>query len=244
MKITYFLILLLLIPLSLFGEQKAYQVIKNALKTHNNNREITYQMTIQDSGDKKVRMFLLKKKQNEKISNTFIRFFKPASMRGTGFLIKNENDKEHQWIYLSAFKIIRKLSNSEKNNSFMGSDFTNSDVSGVKLEEYSYKILKETDKRHIIEALPKKATNYYEKLIVTINKEKMVISGIIFYRDNKPFKILKNSNWLQKNQEWIPQKSLMRNLTKKTETNLIMLSVDTNVALSNSLFEPDALAKF
>ena len=144
MKInTYFFVILIIVSFNLLGQDdKAYSIVDKALEAKNKTRKITYQMKIKDGDSEKKRLFSLKNKKKEIFDYTFIRFFKPASIRGTSFLIKKEDKTEHQWIYLSAFKIIRKLASSEKNNSFMGSDFTNSDISGIKIKDFNYKILK------------------------------------------------------------------------------------------------------
>ena len=244
-KITKFIFIIFLLFLSAQAKKekvvnKAKDIVQKALKSYNPQRELTYQMTINDQDDKKVRMFTLKNKK-EPLDNTLIRFFKPAAMKRTGFLIRKKDLETHQWIYLPAFKFIRKLSSSEKNNSFMGSDFTNNDISGLILEDYTYKTIKEQKSRFIILAMPVDKENHYQKLILTIDKKMDAITGIIFYKNNKPLKILKNSDWVEKNKEWIPQKSFMKNLTKETSTLLIVLDIDTNVKLKDRIFEPDNL---
>ena len=59
----------------------------------------------------------------------FIRFIDPADVRGTAMLIvDNKNSADEIWIHLPALKKTRRIVSSEKGRSFMGSEFSNSDL--------------------------------------------------------------------------------------------------------------------
>jgi len=76
------------------------------------------------------------------VSKTLLRFLAPADVKGTGMLIYDyENKSDEIWIYMPAIRKTRRIINSEKSKSFMGSEFTNADMSKPNLNDYRYKLL-------------------------------------------------------------------------------------------------------
>ena len=66
-------------------------------------------------------------------------FLSPADVKGTAMLIFDYSDKEDDlWIYLPALRKSRKIVASEKSKSFMGSEFTNADLSAGNPDEWIY----------------------------------------------------------------------------------------------------------
>ena len=47
------------------------------------------------------------------------------------------------WIYLPALRKVRRIVSSEKGKSFMGSEFSNADMSAPKLDDYAYNYLEQ-----------------------------------------------------------------------------------------------------
>ena len=70
-----------------------------------------------------------------------ILFLAPADVKGTGILIHDyEGQEDNMWIYLPALRKSRKIVSSEKSKSFMGSEFSNSDLAVGNLEDFTYLI--------------------------------------------------------------------------------------------------------
>lgn len=98
------------------------------------------------SGNQRVRKFQSSSKdfKDEGVKKSIMHFMEPADVKGTGFLTVEyasggkDND---MWIYMPALRKVRRVVSSEKTKSFMGSEFTNSDITAPKLEEYTYKLL-------------------------------------------------------------------------------------------------------
>jgi len=68
-------------------------------------------------------------------------FLSPADVKGTGMLIVDNDKKEDDmWIYMPALRKSRKIVASEKSKSFMGSEFSNSDLSIGNLDEFTYQL--------------------------------------------------------------------------------------------------------
>ncbi len=92
-------------------------------------------------------------------------FLSPADVRNTSFLSfdwDDDNKEDDNWLYLPALRKVKRISSGNKKDSFMGSDFSYSDMNGLKLSEWDFKFLKKNVKVKgqdcwVIQALPKKA---------------------------------------------------------------------------------------
>ncbi|MCK4879853.1 MAG: outer membrane lipoprotein-sorting protein [Bacteroidales bacterium] len=75
-----------------------------------------------------------------------IKFISPAEVRGTGILIFDYPEKsDDMWIYLPALRKTRRIVSREKSKSFMGSEFSNANMTAPGLDDFSYSLLgKET----------------------------------------------------------------------------------------------------
>jgi len=85
-----------------------------------------------------------KDKGEDKLKLMF--FLTPADVRNTGFLTydyEDSNRDDDQWLYLPELKKVKRIASSDKSSSFMGSDFTYSDMTSRNVEDYTYKIMKE-----------------------------------------------------------------------------------------------------
>jgi outer membrane lipoprotein-sorting protein len=76
------------------------------------------------------------------VTKTLMRFIAPADVKGTSILMFEYALKDNDmWIYMPALRKTRRIVSSEKSKSFMGSEFTNADISSPKLDEYTFKLL-------------------------------------------------------------------------------------------------------
>jgi len=95
-------------------------------------------------------------------STRVIFFLSPADVRNTAFLTYDYDEPgrdDDQWLYLPALKKTKRIASSDKSSSFMGSDFTYADMTSRRIEDYDYRIAKETTVRGnrvwVMEAVPK-----------------------------------------------------------------------------------------
>ncbi len=93
------------------------------------------------------------------VTKTLIRFTEPADVKGTAMLIYDYDDKDDDmWIYLPALRRSRRVVSSEKSKSFMGSEFSNADMSKPNLNDFTYKSLPEQSLNNtpcwVVESIP------------------------------------------------------------------------------------------
>ena len=111
------------------GLSKMEMVIVNSRKQERHREIVIWRKKVDKAND---------------ISNTFLYFIKPADVKDTTFLVQERVDggDDDQWIYLPATRKVRMISSSEKDKSFMGTDFSYDDMSDRNIDEYNWEILK------------------------------------------------------------------------------------------------------
>ena len=71
-----------------------------------------------------------------------IKFLSPAEVKGTGILIFDYPERsDDMWIYLPALRKTRRIVSREKGKSFMGSEFSNANMTAPGLDDFTYTIL-------------------------------------------------------------------------------------------------------
>ncbi len=153
--------------------------------------EITMTL-VNKNGQKRERKILTKRKDyGDGEAKSVAYFLAPADVKGTAFLVWQHKSKDNDlFIYLPALKKIRRIASDQKHESFMGSDFSYSDMEHRNLDEADHKILKEEVVGDaacwVIESVPKPSSDsQYSKMVSWIRKADFVPEKIEFYDKNK-----------------------------------------------------------
>lgn len=141
------------------------------------------------------------------ITKTLIKFIAPADVKGTSMLIFDYEEKtDDMWIYLPALRKSRRILSSEKSKSFMGSEFSNADMSKPNTDDFDHQILgSEKYKNEDCWKLESKCKNPdiedengYSRKVAWISKSNFLCYQIEFYNfDNELFKIQKIDNYVK-----------------------------------------------
>ncbi len=88
-----------------------------------------------------------------------IKFLSPAEVKGTGILIFDYAEKsDDMWIFLPALRKTRRIVSREKGKSFMGSEFSNANMTAPGLDDFAYILVGEEILNgklcHLIESVP------------------------------------------------------------------------------------------
>jgi hypothetical protein len=192
-------------------------------------------------------------------------FTSPTVIKGLGILSwmyidpKKEAD---QWLWLPSLKRIRKVSQAQADDSFLGSDFTVEEITTRRFEDETYQFLREEKFKgftsefnkktyhkdtdcFVIEARPKKSPWYYSKRIVWIDKN---TGGDIFHEIYDPkgrlYKIIfKNYEILNvSGRDYATQTYLeVKDLRTEHKTVIEMRNIKFDQGLSEDLFTTVAL---
>lgn len=105
-----------------------------------------------------LRLFSL---EEEGVSKAVTFFLAPADVAGTAYLSYDHDAQDDEaWLYLPALKQVRRVAASDRSSSFMGSDFTYSDLNGTNIDWYDYELISDSEQVEghaawLIESTPK-----------------------------------------------------------------------------------------
>ncbi|MCG8572512.1 MAG: outer membrane lipoprotein-sorting protein [Spirochaetes bacterium] len=174
-----YLIFLLLIIGSIFllADTKADEVARRHfnLKQSNDQSSIRIMVLINRNNEKKVRKIESFSRKGKNGQDTFMRFVEPAQVLNTTFLSFGYDDgDDEQRIFLPGLGKIRKISASNKDQKFMGSDLFYYDMEDFSFNDFTYKYVKEDEYKGIpcdvIEMYPKDRNAPYSKQVCWISK--------------------------------------------------------------------------
>lgn len=97
-------------------------------------------------------------------------FVAPGDMKGTKALVRS---RAQMYIYLPAYSKVRRVASHATSGAFMGTTFSNDDISTVTYgETYSGELLSETDTEWVVQATPREGANSaYARLEITLSKQ-------------------------------------------------------------------------
>ncbi|CAA6811195.1 MAG: Outer membrane lipoprotein-sorting protein [uncultured Sulfurovum sp.] len=173
-------------------------------------------------------------------------FFKsPADVKNTAFLTYDYDDgakDDDQWLYLPALKKVKRIPSTDKSSSFMGSDFSYFDMTDRDLENYDFKILKETKVRGhdawMIESTPNNQDvideSGYEKTIAIVRKDNYMVVRAINFMTNGKKKYLDLTKIHEENGIWLVDEMTMTTKKGKSTVHKTTLSFD-NIKLNGGI---------
>jgi hypothetical protein len=127
----------------------------------------------------------------------FVVILGPQNLKGLSVLtwVYLDPGKDHDvWLWLPSLRKVRRISQSEEDDPFMGSEFTTEEISTRRWEDETYKMIGEKKFNgytakfdgktyykdadcYVIEATPKRKDWYYSKRIIWLDKQ---FAGLIF----------------------------------------------------------------
>jgi outer membrane lipoprotein-sorting protein len=204
--------------------------------------EMTLSMVLYSEGGSKRERSLQVKTAGNEGDKALIRFTAPADVEGTGFLSQEKSGgEEEMYLYLPALGSVRRIAGSQKNGSFVGTDFSYNDLSilggGNYSEDYEASIEEETEEEYLLEIVPTDEEIEYSYGRMWVQKSNWVPTKVEFYdKDEKLHKELTNEDIKQVNKYWTPHRMTMKDVQKGTKTVLHLEEVAYDVELDDRIF--------
>ncbi len=200
--------------------------------------EAEVRLTIVDKkGRERVRFFNLRSKSSAEFKRSLVKFFKPANVKGVGLASETNlaTEEKQQYVYFPSLKSVKKLSTSEQDGSFMGSDFSYSDIAGRTLDQDAHKIFQQNDKFFVIESVPNNAEDAYSKYYTTVDKATNIVRSVTFYdRSGEKLKTLANRKVIKVNGELMVSNSVMTNHQTEGSSTMDRSSIVVDVSFSDN----------
>ncbi|MBI4822082.1 MAG: outer membrane lipoprotein-sorting protein [Deltaproteobacteria bacterium] len=247
----------LMVPLSsaIAAELTAEEIAQRALDSNlfsTNDASATIDIRVEKNGKTvRERRIRTKMKREDGLVRAFVEFDSPAEVAGTRFLsIEESAGKNSQFIYLPAFKKVKRIVGSQRDKSFMGTDFSFSDLEGRDVRDSVWKRL--ADEKidgqdcYVIEGQPKDpSSEVYGKIVSWVHKEHLVpVAASMFAKDMTTLeKRLEVKKLQRKGTRVIATETWMTSAKNKSTTRLTLAAVDLDSKIPAELFRPEALER-
>ncbi|HPM11208.1 MAG TPA: outer membrane lipoprotein-sorting protein [Paludibacter sp.] len=260
MKLKHFIatLILLVVPVT-YGTvtaQDAEEISEKAMDAIKiQDMEMISTINIYDArGNVRTRQISMASRKFTECTKMIIRFLAPADVKGTTLLVHDYEDKDdNQWIYMPALRNVRRIVSTEKAKNFMGSEFTNADMSKPNLKDYEYKILgvEEYEGKSCwkIEAVCKtdkvRQENGFSKRVSLIDKNLYLCYKIEYYDlSDTMYRTQYISDYRKlEDGNYFAYKMTMENLKNGRKSEMIVDKFQLGSKLSENIFSPSMLDK-
>ncbi len=211
----------------------ADEIIDNAREVQRVNNGIQQmQMTlVGKNGSKRERRFEMRVRKDGDLVRSYVRFSYPTDVAGTQLVIVDHPDRsDEQLLYLPALKRTNRIAGKAKKGSFMGSDFSFEDLEISDASAAKHALVSEDDNVWIIDSTPGEESSY-GRIRAHVSKSDYLPRLVEFFdQHDQPKKRLEVLKTATDNGTVIPTHSVMKNLSKKTSTEMTVSEWKLNVS--------------
>jgi hypothetical protein len=235
------------------AQMSARDIVSKTDKDHRaKDEEGTVEMVLVTKDGRKQKrkmqmLFLQGKGENDKHR---LRFLSPPNVSGMTLLTHEATGRsDDQWIYLPAFKKLKKIASSKRTNRFAQTDFTYEDLRTEDLGAFKYakagKAEVEGKDCFKIVATPKKPeTSGYSKRVLYIEKARFLTFKIVYFdKKDRKQKTLTNKDFKKSSGFWRPRVSLMEDHQRSSKTAWRFTERKINKGMATSKFTPESLKR-
>jgi outer membrane lipoprotein-sorting protein len=188
---------------------------------------------IDANGDEKERELSMLQKGGEK---RMIKFLYPADQRGIAFL---DLPDDIMYLYLPAFKKVRRIAGHIKNQKFAGTDMTYDDMGTLNYaEEYDPTLIDKTEEAFVLELTPKKGIKKdYSKLKMWIRTDNFYHSKVEYYdKGGKLIKTMERRKIEKVGDYWFSKEFEIHDLRDGHKTKAILMEIEFDTGLKDNIF--------
>ncbi len=197
-------------------------------------------MVLRDSGGQEsVRRLKMWQKGDDR---RLIRFEEPADVRGIGFL----DDKGKMYVYLPAFRKVRRVAGSVKNQNFAGTDFAHTDLSSEKFSKRLDAVSVEEKGDHFVLVTKEKGSDsQYSKLVFHVRKKDFLFDRVEYFdRAGNLWKVFERKDFRPVGKYVQSYWAKMTDKKKNHSTEMIVRKLEVDTGISGRIFSKRNLKRF
>ncbi|MCX7039731.1 MAG: outer membrane lipoprotein-sorting protein [Spirochaetes bacterium] len=201
--------------------------------------ESTLVLIDRDGGRKERTLQMLQKGA----STRMVRFLAPADQKGISVLSLPDGSI---YLYLPAFKKVKRIASHVKNTEFAGTDFTYDDMEAKRYSEfYTAELVRAEADSYVIALAPRQAgASEYSKLIMWVRKDSFVPIVVEFYDAKGVLSRRMRSERVEKvGRYWVAREREMENIARGHKSTMIVTSLKFDSGLSDDMFTTRALER-
>ena len=171
-----------------------------------------------------------------------MKFLSPADVKGIALLVLAE---DKMYIYMPEFRRVRRIASSNRKDAFVGSDFSYEDLSTSGFKPfYDVTVQSEDGDSASLELRPKSGISKpYTKIEMTVNKQTMLPTLMRMYdKSGRLWKECEQTS-VKMGQYEIINHFVMKNLQKKSRTELSLQEIKLDLGLEDEIFTERFLKK-
>lgn len=171
-----------------------------------------------------------------------VRFLEPDDVRGVGFL---RLASDRLYLYLPAFRKVRRIASSAADENFMGTDFTYEDLSqSTYSDDYTAIDLSTQNGQYRVTLEPKSDADVsYAQLIVYADPTTWVLRKVEYYRERGQFKVLEINDVERMDGYWMGRTMRMKTLDNNHETIMKLSDIRFDRGIPDSEFSERTLKR-
>jgi len=180
---------------------------------------------------------------------TLVRFTGPAEVAGTAFLSRNAPGKAaEQYLYLPALAKTKRITGTQRDQKFAGTDLTYADIQAQTLRDAELKRLDDTttggQPTFVIEAIPHDIdVSPYGRIVAYVHKDAYVPLKVEFFDGQKKLlKVLSVQRLEKRDGVWVVMAMQVEDVQAQTKTRVAVDSVDFKALPPARFCSPEALA--
>ncbi len=230
-------------------QEIARRALENTLFAANDARATVDLEITKDGAVVRKRQLTAMVKREAGKSRSFVEFHAPADVAGTRFLSVDEEGETKQFIYLPAFKKVKRIVGAQRSQSFVGTDFSYADLEGRNASDWTWRALPDEpvqgEATWVVEGQHKKADAPYVRMRVWVHqthgiplKTELFAAG-----GTTPEKRLVVNKLAKKDDRWVVVDSTMASPGKATATRLVVSALDTATPIPDAALSKEALER-
>ena len=196
-----------------------------------------------DGSTRERRMSISRREMDSDNKDNHILFAAPPDIRNTTYLVNERDREERKWIYLSAFRNVRRIGAEDYGLSFVASDFTYEDMDDIRADDYTATDLKEEmlgDKEvYSIVVRKNDGNTSYDRTVMKVWKDEWVILKSEMYCKRNPdrlIKVMTAENLEQIQDIWTPMLVTMKDVSRGTKTTLQTARIAYDLEIPEDVF--------
>lgn len=189
-------------------------------------------MLIERDGTRKTREVRLYQKGADL---RLVQFLAPADVRGVSFLRRGE---DRLYLYLPAFRKVRRIASSATREDFVGTDFTYEDLAqSTYSDEYRPIGLRVDGGQYVLDVRPRSGADVsYDRLTLRVDTSNSMLRQVQYFREGTQVKEMTVGDVTQIDGYWIGRRMEMVDQRSGHRTVLELSEVTFDQGLSDALF--------
>ncbi len=189
-----------------------------------------HMILVSKNGSKRERQFEMRVRKDGDVVRSYVRFSHPSDVAGTQLVVVDNPDRvDEQLLYLPALKKTNRIAGKARSGSFMGSDFSFEDLEVSANNASKHTLVSEDETTWVVDSIPG-GTSSYSRIRAHVTKSDYLPRKVEFFdKHGKPKKTLTITKTANDNGTVFPTHSIMKNLSRGTQTEMIVTEWKLNV---------------